>query len=186
MRLRICRQPTGTIDGISLQRFRPGLEYEVGTHIANVLLAEGWAEPVPESFGMTATKSAQEIAARLLVVDDDADLRQFTAAVLVSNGYDVVQAQHGREALVRLTEDNPDLVVLDLNMPVMDGWQFCAEQERLADGRLAATPVLLLTGAERALEHQAATKAVALVQKPFEPEVLLVAIKAALHAATGH
>lgn len=49
MRLRIRHQPTGVIDGVSLQHFRRGLVYEVGTQLASVLLAEGWAEPVDDA-----------------------------------------------------------------------------------------------------------------------------------------
>ena len=48
MRVRICRQPAGAVDGISLEHFRPGLIYDVGTQLASVFLAEGWGEPVDE------------------------------------------------------------------------------------------------------------------------------------------
>jgi two-component system, chemotaxis family, chemotaxis protein CheY len=180
MRLFIRQQPTGTIDGFSLEGFRPGREYEVGTQLAGVLVAEGWAEPVSSDDYAAEPDETISGSALVLVVDDDTDLRRFTVAVLSANGYDVVQAQHGREALARLAEQTPHLIVLDLNMPVMDGWQFCTERERSEDQQLAAIPVLLLTGADPSVDHRAATKAVALVQKPFEPDVLLAAIKVAL------
>jgi CheY-like chemotaxis protein len=118
--------------------------------------------------------------ALVLIVDDDADLRGVTGAILSLHGYDVVEAADGRIALACLAEWLPDLVILDLRMPVMDGWEFLAEQQELADERLAAIPVLLLTG-EAAPEHEAMQlNAAGLVQKPYEPEDLLEAVSAAL------
>lgn len=178
MRVRICRQPTGTIDGVSLDNFRAGMVYDLGTSLSSVFLAEGWAVPVEGHHGTTS--SPDGMSALVLVVDDDTDLRRLTASVLACNGYKVIEAQHGREALGQLARHAPDLVVLDLNMPVMDGWEFRAEQQRLPDGHLASVPVLLLTGADGAGTHAATLKAVGLIEKPFDPERLLRATQAAL------
>ena len=116
-------------------------------------------------------------------MDDDADLRGVTAAILSLHGYDVVEAADGRGALACLVKWVPDLVILDLHMPMMNGWEFRAEQRELADERLAAIPVLLLTG-EAAPEHEAMQlNAAGLVQKPYEPEDLLGAVSAALRRA---
>jgi CheY-like chemotaxis protein len=180
MRVRICRQPAGAIDGMSVEHFRPGLVYDVGTQLASVFLAEGWAEPVDANDGSRENKLAKPVTALVLVVDDDTDIRQLTASVLACNGYGVIEARHGREGMTRLRQDTPDLVVLDLNMPVMDGWEFCAEQQRLAEEPLASVPVLLVTGADDATAHAATLKAVGLVRKPFAPEHLVAAIKTAL------
>ncbi len=180
MRVRICRQPAGAIDGMPLDHFRPGLIYEVGTQLASVFLAEGWAEPVDGHESNPPTQRSGRVGAVVLLVDDDTDLRKMTADVLACNGYGVIQAQHGREGIARLVQDTPDLVVLDLNMPVMDGWQFCAEQQRLGDGRLASIPVLLVTGADEAAAHSVTLKAAGFVAKPFDPEHLLTAITAAI------
>jgi chemosensory pili system protein ChpA (sensor histidine kinase/response regulator) len=118
--------------------------------------------------------------ALVLIVDDDADVRGVTAAILSRHGYDVVEAADGRGALACLVKRVPDLVILDLNMPLMNGWEFRAEQRQLADERLAAIPVLLLTG--EAAPEQEATRlnAAGFVQKPYEPEDLLGAVNAAL------
>jgi CheY-like chemotaxis protein len=94
-----------------------------------------------------------------------------------------VLAQHGREALERLCERCPDLVLLDLNMPVMDGWQFRAEQRRLVEPRLVNVPVLILTGADGANQHASTLDAVGAVEKPFDPNRLLNAVRTALRAA---
>jgi CheY-like chemotaxis protein len=179
VRLRICRQPPGTIDGIRLDQFRPGLVYNIGSQLACVFLAEGWAEPIAE-LAEPVRPPPRRIAALILVVDDETDLRQLTAHLLALNGYDVVQAGHGKEAIAKLCEHAPDLVVLDLNMPVMDGWQFRAEQLRLPDGRLTAIPVLLLTGEDGSDDQIGTLRAVGFIKKPFDAEELLHAIQTAL------
>lgn len=60
---------------------------------------------------------------RILVVDDDAQVRGFVAGLLRAAGYDVVTAADGAEALTCIARQRPDVVLLDLAMPVMDGWQ---------------------------------------------------------------
>ena len=180
MRIRICCQPAGAVDGIPQEQFRAGQVYDVDERVARVFLEQGWAESADARASAAANHDAQRVAALVLVVDDDTDLRTLTATVLACNGYAVVEARHGREGLARLMQDNPELVLLDLNMPVMNGWEFRAEQQRLTDMRLASVPVLLLTGEDGAEAHTATLKAVGLVGKPFEPERLLAAIGAAL------
>jgi CheY-like chemotaxis protein len=178
MRLRICRQPTGVLLGVSLQNYRAGGVYDLGSQLASVFLAEGWAEPVESE--ATPTPRSGNVSALVLIVDDDTALRQLTASVLSCNGYRVLEARHGREGIDRLVTDTPDLVVLDLNMPVMDGWEFRAQQLRLENGQLAAIPVLVVTGADGADGHAAVLKPAGLIKKPFDPEHLLDAIGTAL------
>jgi two-component system, OmpR family, alkaline phosphatase synthesis response regulator PhoP len=185
MRLRICRRLQGSIDGVAIDHFQIGLIYEVGTQVASVLLAEGWAEPVSaaDSTLTIPRPPPKRVNAVVLVVDDESDLRQLVAELLLWHGYDVVLAQHGREALERLCEHCPDLVLLDLNMPVMDGWQFRAEQRRLVEPDLVNIPVLILTGADGADQHAATLDAVGAIEKPFDPDRLLNAVRTALRAA---
>ncbi len=81
--------------------------------------------------------------AHILVVDDDADIRDALLLVLETGGYEVRTAAHGREALDHLHDDPPALVLLDLMMPVMGGADF---MERVrADARFDHLPVLLVT-----------------------------------------
>jgi len=185
MRLRICRRLQGSIDGVALDQFQIDLIYEIGTQVASVLLAEGWAKPVgaADSTLTIPRPPPKKATAVVLVVDDESDLRQLVAELLLSDGYNVVLAQHGREALERLGEHRPDLVLLDLNMPVMDGWGFRAAQARLVESHLVNIPVLILTGADGALEHAATLNAVGLIEKPFHPDQLLDAVRTALRAA---
>lgn len=164
MRVRIRRRPRGTVDGIALDRYHAGLVYEVGTQLAALLLAEGWGEP----------------AALVLVVDDHDDLRQLAASVLKSNGYDVIEALDGQDAIASLCRHAPDLVLLDLNMPIMNGWEFRAAQQQLPDEDLAAIPVVVVTEADDPGDHAAALKAAGLVKKPFNPEQLLEAVERVL------
>ena len=182
MQVRFCRQLSGSFDGISLGAFRPGVTYRLGARIAKVFLEQGWAAPADDaSLTPTVRPPPTDTSTLVLVVDDDADMRQLTATVLASSGYDVIEAVHGEHGLARLCHHIPDLVVLDLNMPIMDGWRFCAALQSLPNGPLASVPVLLLTGADGAHQHLTALKAIGLVQKPFEPDDLLRAVETALN-----
>jgi CheY-like chemotaxis protein len=190
MRLRILTPPIGTLDGISLDHFTVGRTYELGTHVACVFIAEGWAElvTVDEDDGLVRPppSAVADIQPLVLVVDDDPALRQLTESLLTAHGYHVNVAAHGRDAIQRLREQCPDLIVLDLNMPVMDGWQFRSEQRFLTDRTRAAVPVLLMTGEDDADAQVATLRAVGVVKKPYDPDDLLDAVSAAMgKAGTG-
>lgn len=117
----------------------------------------------------------------ILVVEDNDEIRQLTATVLAAYGYRVVEARHGEEALERLRQEVADLILLDLNMPVMDGWTFCEHLLALGDQRLASIPILLVTGADgERVRHLSTTRAVGIVKKPFRLDLLVSAIRTAL------
>ena len=79
----------------------------------------------------------------ILVVDDDDDFRETLAEVLAEAGYPVQQAGNGEAALHKVAEEAPGIVLLDLKMPVMDGW---GVMERMrAEPRSAAVPILILS-----------------------------------------
>ncbi|HEY7723979.1 MAG TPA: response regulator [Anaeromyxobacteraceae bacterium] len=79
----------------------------------------------------------------ILVVDDDDDFRETVAEVLAQAGYPVQKAENGEVALQRVKEELPGIVLLDLKMPVLDGW---GVMERMrADPRGAAVPILILS-----------------------------------------
>lgn len=119
--------------------------------------------------------------ARILLVEDDADIRVDLAEILASEGHEVRSAGHGEEALSVLRAGfAPDIILLDLMMPVMDGWQFRAEQ--LADPALRAIPVLLLSGASNVREAVTDLKAAGYVSKPIRLEVLMKSVDA--HSAS--
>jgi CheY-like chemotaxis protein len=111
---------------------------------------------------------------RILVVDDDRDLRELLAAVLNSAGYEVLTAENGAAALSVLRTVLPDLIILDLMMPVMNGWQFREAQSALPD--YAPIPVVCLSG-HHAARHQATALGISVcVVKPFEIDDLLAAV----------
>ncbi len=83
----------------------------------------------------------------ILLVEDDADSRGTLAAILLAEGYDVLTAGDGREALEMLARERPALIVLDLIMPGMDGWQFLQRLNR--DDDFAMIPVVVASAADR-------------------------------------
>jgi len=106
-------------------------------------------------------------APRVLVVDDDEDIRETLSEILGANGFEVSTASNGREALARLRATPHALVVLDLMMPVMTGWEFREAQMR--DAAIATVPVIVISAA-RAPRH---VDAVAFLPKPFDVDRLL-------------
>src|SRR5690242_9166848 len=104
------------------------------------------------------------VSTSLLVVEDDRDVRDSLVEHLRDRGCDVVAAWNGQEALAHLRGNAlPDLILLDLMMPVMDGWQFRVEQKR--DPQLASIPVLAMSADPSA--QAAAIDAHAFLRKPF-------------------
>ena len=104
----------------------------------------------------------------ILVVDDDASLREQIVALLRDEGYRTLAAANGREALDVLERDTPKLILLDLSMPVMDGWQFLAERERHRTARAVA--VVLLSGMSFIRD---APGVAGFLTKPIRPESVL-------------
>src|SRR5215467_8732275 len=181
MWLRICRIPGRPIDGVTLGGFQIGGIVELGPLVASVFLAEGWARPVFVRLERDTGASAPQRL--LLVVDDDEATRMLLTELFNAHGYAVVVAENGEQALKQLLDYAPDLVVLDLQMPVMDGWRFRAAQQLLSNVRVAAVPVVLLTGSDNAEKYAQALHAAGFVEKPFQPDLLLGAVLKALKAS---
>ena len=109
------------------------------------------------------------MAAAVLIVEDDEDIRADLTAILQVKGYSVDQAANGREALARLRDAAmPCVVLLDLMMPVMNGWELRAAMK--TDPRLAELPVIVMSGAGR---EEQRLDADAVLYKPFELARLL-------------
>jgi len=118
----------------------------------------------------------------VLVVDDYADAREMYSEYLQFSGFDVVQAANGMEALERAVADHPDIILMDLSLPVMDGWE--ATRRLKADDRTANIPVVALTGHALAGISEGALRAGcdAFVTKPCLPEDLVREIRKVLDA----
>ncbi|TMA25426.1 MAG: response regulator [Deltaproteobacteria bacterium] len=106
----------------------------------------------------------------ILIVDDDPDILQTLGLCLSTEGYRVLMASNGKEALEVLSNERPSAILLDLMMPVMDGWQFVAELEKRGWRR---APLLILS-ADRAVQgHAVKLRAEAHLAKPFDLDELL-------------
>ncbi|HEY4429353.1 MAG TPA: response regulator transcription factor [Solirubrobacteraceae bacterium] len=115
---------------------------------------------------------------QLLVVDDDAAVREALAVVLALDGFEVTTAEDGREAIRTLHSERPDAVVLDLLMPGLDGLEVCRRIRASGD----RTPVLMLTARAEVAERVAGLEAGAddYLAKPFAREELLARLRALL------
>ena len=107
--------------------------------------------------------------ARVLVVDDDPNVRLLCATNLRLDGFDVIEAANGQEGLERVGEDAPDLVLLDIRMPVLDGFELATAVRK--NHRTSHVPVVFLTGeaTRDAEERAAAIGAAGYFTKPFDP-----------------
>ena len=112
---------------------------------------------------------------RVLIVDDDALIRDTLATALADEGYSVRVAPDGKAALDTLDDWLPDLIVLDLMMPVMDGQTFRAEQRSRTE--TAAIPVIVLSAAHNVHARASALGAAAVFPKPFDLGTLLDAVE---------
>jgi CheY-like chemotaxis protein len=120
---------------------------------------------------------------QIMVVEDDAETRELIAEILREDGYTVQTAANGAEALaaLRATLPRPDIILLDLMMPVMSGWQFL--DERAADEALARIPVVVLS-ADPTRQLASSRGIVAVVGKPFDLPRLLTLVRAVTRAQT--
>ena len=115
---------------------------------------------------------------KVLVVEDDPHLLKFVEDALRIADYDVRSAGDGEEALEILARWRPDVILLDLNMPRMDGWEFCAT--RLSQGDLKTIPVVIMSSPDNLQGGpHPLVKPVATLQKPFDMSELLSTIWAA-------
>jgi len=127
---------------------------------------------------------SQRAAGRLvLVVDDDPDILQTLALCLSTEGYRVLMAANGREALEVVGKERPACILLDLMMPVMDGWQFVGE----LDSRGKRPAPLLILSADRAVQgHAQKLRADAYLAKPFDLDELLGKVSQLTGGPDGH
>ena len=104
----------------------------------------------------------------VLVVEDHDDTRHMVEEYLRLQGISVVGANNGLTGLAALRQHRPCVVLLDLSMPVMDGWRFREEQQRLADSALAHIPVVVLSALPDAPKHADTLGAVEVIPKPID------------------
>jgi two-component system OmpR family response regulator len=122
-------------------------------------------------------RKAEQSVAKIMVVDDDPHIRELIRVYLSSEGLDVIEAGNGQEALILLESMQADLVVLDIMMPLMDGWDLCRELRANYD-----MPLLMVTAQG---ESEQKVKGFQLgtddyLVKPFDPLELVMRVKALL------
>jgi CheY-like chemotaxis protein len=113
---------------------------------------------------------------RVLVVDDEPQLRATVREALVLEGYEVTEASNGAEALALLRTADPEAIVLDLWMPVMDGWAF--RKAQLVSH--PDIPVIVVSALDLSNEHLEELRAHAVIGKPFDLEMLYAAVEEVL------
>jgi len=125
----------------------------------------------------TMDKESSAGGLRILIVDDSATIRRSAESMLNAEGYDVVTAEDGFEALSMVARHNPDLIFVDIMMPRLDGYQTCAIIKNNSQYR--STPVVMLTSKD-GLFDQARGRVVGsdlYLTKPFTKEELLSAVR---------
>ncbi len=123
--------------------------------------------------------------ARILVVDDRPTNRQLLCALLRYHGHELIEAGNGALALDSVRRDAPDLVITDIMMPVMDGYEFTRQVR--ADSKIAATPIIFYTATFRAPEARtmaAICNVKTVLPKPCDPQALLYAVNTELGIET--
>ena len=113
---------------------------------------------------------------RILLVEDEPDLIKLTIFRLKKAGYEVIISTDGRQGLETADKEKPDLILLDLGLPVIDGYEVCRRLK--SDEKLKDIPVLIMTAStERIKDKVKEIGADGYVLKPFEPKDLFLAIK---------
>ena len=113
----------------------------------------------------------------ILVVEDQEDNRQVVRDLLMANDYEMTEAENGEEALVAVAKDRPDLILMDIQLPVMDGYEVTRRIK--ADPSLSSIPVIAVTSYALSGDEEKARAAGCddFVPKPFSPRQLLAKIR---------
>jgi len=128
---------------------------------------------------------------KILVVDDDPDILDAVKMILESQGYEVVTARDGIEGLATLKAEHPDLMILDLIMPKMDGFAVCKELQDPRWSKYKDTPILILTPVREEASRRRYELETGLeldvddyLEKPMAPDVLLERVKTLIKKKT--
>ena len=114
---------------------------------------------------------------RILVVEDQPDSRQVIRDMLASTDYEITEAENGEEALTAIAKQRPDLILMDIQLPIMDG--YTATNQIMANPALRSIPIIAVTSYALASEEKKARAAGCddYVTKPFSPRQLLAKIR---------
>jgi DNA-binding response OmpR family regulator len=117
---------------------------------------------------------------KILIADDDSNISELISLYLMKEGYDTQKAKDGREALKLFQSYNPDLIILDIMMPEMDGYEVCREIRKTA-----STPIIMLTAKGETFDKVLGLELGAddYMEKPFDSKELVARVKAVLRRA---
>lgn len=120
------------------------------------------------------------MAAKILIIDDDPDIVDALYVLLEGEGFDVVSAYDGEEGLAKIKEENPDLIILDLLMPKMDGYEVCKTLQDPRWSKWKDVPILVLTSVREEASQRRYELEMGMrmdvddyVEKPIDPDVVL-------------
>jgi DNA-binding response OmpR family regulator len=114
---------------------------------------------------------------RVLVIDDDPSIRQVVDYALTDEGYEVDLVSNGEAALAAIARHHPDVILLDMKMPVMDGWEFA---RRYRERYNHQAPIIAVTAAQDAAQRGADVGAEDYLAKPFDLDALVECIAAVI------
>lgn len=119
---------------------------------------------------------------KVLIVDDDSNIVELIKINFESEGFDAVIAENGRVAVEKYKTENPSIVIMDVMMPEMDGWEACREIRKIAN-----TPIIMLTAKGETFDKVLGLELGAddYMVKPFEPKELIARVKAVLRRTQG-
>ena len=122
---------------------------------------------------------------RILVADDDDGLRQLLRLILAREGFEVFEAANGEQALALAVDVNPAVILLDVMMPGLDGYDVCRRLK--SDQRTGNVPVVFVSAAEDVLRRNEVQKlgAAACIQKPIGPRDLVARVRAVMNRRNG-
>jgi two-component system cell cycle response regulator DivK len=140
-------------------------------------LAASSTRRIAFSRAAAASTGGGRMSKRILVVEDQQDGRQIIRDMLAGTDYEITEAENGEEALTAIAKQRPDLILMDIQLPIMDG--YTATKQIKADPALRSIPIIAVTSYALAGEEKKARAAGCddYVTKPFSPRQLLAKIR---------
>jgi len=116
---------------------------------------------------------------KLVLIDDDPDMLALTRLMLSRQGFEIVEAHDGNQGLATVQQAKPDVVLLDLMLPDIDGWEVCRRLK--ADPQTKDIPVLIISARPKPKTGQVDVEIAGYISKPFQSTHLVASINAALN-----
>ena len=126
------------------------------------------------------TVEASQTPVKILIAEDERDIRELVGFTLTFGGYRVVEAPNGQEAVEKAIAERPDLIILDVRMPKMTGYQACQALKSMEETRHIPVAFLSAKGQESEVRQGMGLGAIAYILKPFSPPDLLEQISVLL------